>query len=284
MADLNRAVTGNGERIVAELLERFELTAAAGKPASTYSGGMRRKLDLAMTLVGNPQIIFLDEPTTGLDPRSRRTMWSIVQDLVADGVTVFLAIQYLEEADQLADRIAVLDQGRLVAQGTPDELKRQIPGTHVRLRFTTGRRTRRRRAGLPRSRSRRRGAGPARRRRHQDAAGAVGPALRALRCSRVLSSEHSCCRRPLSADGPRLIHLGGAEWSFRSHLPPRGWSHGRLHDRFASPGHSGRLNPVRQGVAASVNRSQPRRHRTRPSTNRPAWAHAKSVAEYKNGH
>ncbi|PWU60428.1 ABC transporter [Micromonospora globispora] len=137
MADLNRAVAGNGERIVAELLERFELTASAGKPAATYSGGMRRKLDLAMTLVGDPQIIFLDEPTTGLDPHSRRTMWSIVRDLVADGVTVFLTTQYLEEADQLADRVAVLDQGRLVAQGTPEELKRQIPGTHVRLRFTT---------------------------------------------------------------------------------------------------------------------------------------------------
>ena len=104
---------------------------------STYSGGMRRKLDLAMTLVGNPRIIFLDEPTTGLDPRSRRTMWSIIRELVADGVTIFLTTQYLDEADQLADRIAVLDQGRLVAQGTPDELKRQIPGTHVRLRFTT---------------------------------------------------------------------------------------------------------------------------------------------------
>ncbi len=103
----------------------------------SYSGGMRRKLDLAMTLVGNPRIIFLDEPTTGLDPRSRRTMWAIIRDLVADGVTIFLTTQYLEEADQLADRIAVLDQGRLVAQGTPDELKRQIPGTHVRLRFTS---------------------------------------------------------------------------------------------------------------------------------------------------
>ncbi|MFC7245908.1 ATP-binding cassette domain-containing protein [Catellatospora aurea] len=137
MADLHRAVTGDGERIVAELLERFELTESADKAASTYSGGMRRKLDLAMTLVGNPRIIFLDEPTTGLDPRSRRTMWSIVRDLVADGVTVFLTTQYLEEADQLADRVAVLDQGRLVAQGTPDELKRQIPGTHIRLRFTT---------------------------------------------------------------------------------------------------------------------------------------------------
>ena len=138
MVDLNRAVAGNGKRIVSELLERFELGEAAQKPAATYSGGMRRKLDLAMTLVGNPRIIFLDEPTTGLDPRSRRTMWTIIRELVADGVTIFLTTQQLDEADQLADRIAVLDQGRLVAQGTPDELKRLIPGTHVRLRFTTG--------------------------------------------------------------------------------------------------------------------------------------------------
>ncbi|MFI7213936.1 ATP-binding cassette domain-containing protein [Micromonospora maritima] len=137
MVDLNRRVAGDGRRIVADLLDRFELAASADKPASTYSGGMRRKLDLAMTLVGDPQIIFLDEPTTGLDPRSRRTMWSIVRDLVADGVTVFLTTQYLEEADQLADRVAVLDRGRLVAQGTPEELKRLVPGTHVRLRFAT---------------------------------------------------------------------------------------------------------------------------------------------------
>ncbi|WP_410587442.1 ATP-binding cassette domain-containing protein [Amycolatopsis sp. lyj-23] len=135
MVDLNRRA---GKHAVAELLARFELTDAAHKPASTYSGGMRRKLDLAMTLVGRPRIIFLDEPTTGLDPRSRRTMWAIIRDLVADGVTIFLTTQYLEEADQLADRIAVLDQGRLVAEGTADELKRRIPGTHVRLRFTTG--------------------------------------------------------------------------------------------------------------------------------------------------
>ncbi|MEV6134951.1 ATP-binding cassette domain-containing protein [Nocardia sp. NPDC051990] len=135
MVDLNGVSGKDGKRTVTELLDRFDLVEAAHKPASTYSGGMRRKLDLAMTLVGNPQIIFLDEPTTGLDPRSRRMMWSIIRDLVADGVTIFLTTQYLEEADQLADRIAVLDQGRLVAKGTPDELKRQIPGTHVRLRF-----------------------------------------------------------------------------------------------------------------------------------------------------
>jgi ABC-2 type transport system ATP-binding protein len=135
MADLSPVE--DGKRVVGELLERFELSESAQKAASTYSGGMRRKLDLAMTLVGNPRIIFLDEPTTGLDPRSRRTMWTIVRELVADGVTIFLTTQYLDEADQLADRIAVLDQGRLVAQGTPDELKRQIPGTHVRLRFGT---------------------------------------------------------------------------------------------------------------------------------------------------
>jgi ABC-2 type transport system ATP-binding protein len=135
MVDLSRVPVGRG--VVTDLLERFDLVESAQKPVSTYSGGMRRKLDLAMTLVGDPRIIFLDEPTTGLDPRSRRTMWSIIRDLVADGVTIFLTTQYLDEADQLADRIAVLDQGRLVAEGTPDELKRQIPGTHVRLRFTS---------------------------------------------------------------------------------------------------------------------------------------------------
>jgi ABC-2 type transport system ATP-binding protein len=136
MVDLGRTAARDGKRTVTELLERFDLAESADKPVSTYSGGMRRKLDLAMTLVGSPRIIFLDEPTTGLDPRSRRTMWSIIRELVADGVTIFLTTQYLEEADQLADRIAVLDNGRLVAQGTAGDLKRQIPGTHVRLRFT----------------------------------------------------------------------------------------------------------------------------------------------------
>jgi ABC-2 type transport system ATP-binding protein len=136
MADLKRLGSAEGGRIVSELLERFDLAESAQKLAATYSGGMRRKLDLAMTLVGNPRIIFLDEPTTGLDPRSRRTMWNIIRELVADGVTIFLTTQNLEEADRLADRIAVLDQGHLVAQGAPNDLKRQLPGSHVRLRFT----------------------------------------------------------------------------------------------------------------------------------------------------
>jgi ABC-2 type transport system ATP-binding protein len=135
MADLKRVGSGQGKRVIAALLERFDLAESGQKLVSTYSGGMRRKLDLAMTLVGNPQIIFLDEPTTGLDPRSRRTMWEIVRELVAGGVTIFLTTQYLEEADRLADRIAVLNRGRLVAQGTPSDLKRQVPGSHVRLRF-----------------------------------------------------------------------------------------------------------------------------------------------------
>ncbi|MBB4905155.1 ATP-binding cassette domain-containing protein [Actinophytocola algeriensis] len=135
MADLNHLPRRAGRRRAAELLERFDLTDAAKLVPSTFSGGMRRKLDLAMTLVGDPKVIFLDEPTTGLDPRSRRTMWDIIRDLVASGVTIFLTTQYLEEADQLADRIAVLDEGRLVAQGTPDELKRRVPGGHLRLRF-----------------------------------------------------------------------------------------------------------------------------------------------------
>jgi ABC-2 type transport system ATP-binding protein len=136
MADLHHLRSGEGKRAVTSLLERFDLTQSARKMASTYSGGMRRKLDLAMTLVTRPQIIFLDEPTTGLDPRSRRTMWDIVRELTAGGVTVFLTTQYLEEADQLAGRIAVLDQGRLVAEGTPSELKRQVSGSYVQFRFS----------------------------------------------------------------------------------------------------------------------------------------------------
>jgi ABC-2 type transport system ATP-binding protein len=135
MAALKRLGSSESKRVVTDLLERFDLTESAQKLAATYSGGMRRKLDLAMTLIGRPSIVFLDEPTTGLDPRSRRTMWDIIRQLVTEGVTIFLTTQYLDEADRLADRIAVLDQGKLVAQGTPAELKRQIPGGHVRLRF-----------------------------------------------------------------------------------------------------------------------------------------------------
>jgi ABC-2 type transport system ATP-binding protein len=136
MADLYHLDRREGRRRTADLLERFDLVEAAKKTPATYSGGMRRRLDLAMTLVGDPRIIFLDEPTAGLDPRSRRTTWEIVGGLVAGGVTIFLTTQYLEEADELADRIALLDHGKLVAEGTADELKRRIPGGHVRLRFT----------------------------------------------------------------------------------------------------------------------------------------------------
>jgi ABC-2 type transport system ATP-binding protein len=118
-----------------ELLERFDLVDAAHQTPATYSGGMKRRLDLAMTLMGRPRLIFLDEPTTGLDPRSRQTMWQLIRELVREGVTVLLTTQYLDEADHLADRVAVLDHGRIVAEGTPQELKRRIPGAHIRLRF-----------------------------------------------------------------------------------------------------------------------------------------------------
>jgi ABC-2 type transport system ATP-binding protein len=135
MANLNHLGRREGRRRVSELLEQFDLGEAATKPLATYSGGMRRRLDLAMGLVARPRIIFLDEPTTGLDPRSRHVMWQIVRDLVRGGVTVLLTTQYLDEADELSDRIAVLDDGRLVAEGTPEELKRLVPGGHIRLQF-----------------------------------------------------------------------------------------------------------------------------------------------------
>ncbi|HET6819599.1 MAG TPA: ATP-binding cassette domain-containing protein [Candidatus Limnocylindria bacterium] len=133
MADLNHLPRSEGCRRAAELLERFELTEAAKKLPPTYSGGMLRRLDLAMTLVGDPRVVFLDEPTTGLDPRSRRTMWEIIRELVAGGATILLTTQYLEEADELADQVALLDHGRLIAEGTPEELKRLVGGGHVRL-------------------------------------------------------------------------------------------------------------------------------------------------------
>jgi ABC-2 type transport system ATP-binding protein len=136
MADLHHLSRAEGRRRATGLLEKFDLADAASKSATTYSGGMRRRLDLAMTLVGDPRIIFLDEPTTGLDPRSRRMMWQTIRELVTGGVTIFLTTQQLDEADELADRIAVLDHGKVVAAGTPEELKRSVPGAHVRLHFT----------------------------------------------------------------------------------------------------------------------------------------------------
>jgi ABC-2 type transport system ATP-binding protein len=114
-----------------ELLERFGLTGAANRPAKTYSGGMRRRLDLAAALVHRPQVLFLDEPTTGLDPASRSDLWEVIEELVTDGATVLLTTQYLEEADRLADRIAVIDQGRVIAEGTPAQLKAGLGATVV---------------------------------------------------------------------------------------------------------------------------------------------------------
>lgn len=135
MARLRHLGAKRAKTRAAELLEQLDLVEAARTPLATYSGGMKRRLDLAMTLVTRPQVIFLDEPTTGLDPRSRHTVWDIVRGVVAEGTTVLLTTQYLDEADQLADRVAVLDGGRIVADGTPEELKRLVPGGHVRLRF-----------------------------------------------------------------------------------------------------------------------------------------------------
>ena len=120
-------------RRAAELLDRLDLAEAARRRVKTYSGGMRRKVDLAMSLMGRPEVLFLDEPTTGLDPRSRQAVWDVVRALVADGVTILLTTQYLEEADRLADRIAVLDGGRVLATGTGDELKRGIGDEQVEL-------------------------------------------------------------------------------------------------------------------------------------------------------
>lgn len=139
MADLHRLGKREGRRRADELLEQFDLVEAGKKMASTYSGGMQRRLDLAMTLVGDPKLIFLDEPTTGLDPRSRHAMWQIIRDLVTGGVTIFLTTQYLDEADELADKIAVLDGGKIVAEGSADELKRRVPGAHIRLEFADAR-------------------------------------------------------------------------------------------------------------------------------------------------
>lgn len=133
MARLSRLSRADARRRVTELLTAFDLTDARRRLVKTYSGGMRRRLDLAASLVARPPVIFLDEPTTGLDPRSRQAMWDAVRELVATGVTVLLTTQYLEEADRLADQISVLDRGRVIAEGTAEELKARIPGEHVDL-------------------------------------------------------------------------------------------------------------------------------------------------------
>ncbi|WP_238419745.1 ATP-binding cassette domain-containing protein [Gordonia sp. 'Campus'] len=135
MAGLRHLERRHGRARADELLEQFDLTDAADRLVSTYSGGMRRRLDLAMTLISTPRVIFLDEPTTGLDPRSRRVLWDMISRLAAEGVTVLLTTQYLEEADQLADRIAVLDRGTIVAEGTAAELKKRVHDSEVRLTF-----------------------------------------------------------------------------------------------------------------------------------------------------
>lgn len=135
MVSLRHMSRRQGRQRLRELLERFDLADVATKPVSSYSGGMRRKLDLAMSLIGSPRLVFLDEPTTGLDPRSRQTMWELITELAASGVTIFLTTQHLEEADRLANRIAVLDKGKLVAEGSPADLKRRIDGGHVELQF-----------------------------------------------------------------------------------------------------------------------------------------------------
>ena len=134
-AGLHHLSGRNARRRAAELLERFDLAAAANRRVGTYSGGMRRRLDLAASMVAAPRILFLDEPTTGLDPRSRAELWSVIRELLAAGTTILLTTQYLEEADQLADRIAVISGGRIVAHDSPDALKRQVGSERLNLRL-----------------------------------------------------------------------------------------------------------------------------------------------------
>jgi ABC-2 type transport system ATP-binding protein len=138
IGQLGRLSGREAKRRADDLLERFDLTAAANRAVKTYSGGMRRRLDLAASLIGHPEVLFLDEPTTGLDPRSRAVMWDIIRELAAEGTTPLLTTQYLEEADQLAERVAVIDAGTVIAEGTPDELKEAVGGERVEITLIPG--------------------------------------------------------------------------------------------------------------------------------------------------
>jgi ABC-2 type transport system ATP-binding protein len=135
MGQLYRLTASSAKTRAHELLEEFDLVEAAGRPAKTYSGGMRRRLDLAVSLIATPPVLFLDEPTTGLDPRSRLAMWDIIKNLLAGGTTILLTTQYLDEADQLADRIVVIDGGKVIAEGTPDALKSKVGNDRLELTF-----------------------------------------------------------------------------------------------------------------------------------------------------
>src|SRR5215470_5827846 len=138
IGQLGRLSRSQARRRADELLARFELTEAAGRAVKTYSGGMRRRLDLAASLIGQPEVLFLDEPTTGLDPNSRAVMWEIIRELAADGTTLLLTTQYLDEADQLASQIAVIDAGRVVAEGTPDQLKGKVGEDRIAVQLVPG--------------------------------------------------------------------------------------------------------------------------------------------------
>jgi ABC-2 type transport system ATP-binding protein len=138
IGQLSRLTPGAARRRADEMLERFDLTAAATRAVKTYSGGMRRRLDLAASLIGYPSVLFLDEPTTGLDPNARAMTWDIVRELAAEGTTLLLTTQYLDEADQLAKRIAVIDGGRVIAEGTPDQLKASFGGAHLDVVLAAG--------------------------------------------------------------------------------------------------------------------------------------------------
>ncbi len=138
LGQLSRLTANAARRRADDLLERFDLTEAATRAVKTYSGGMRRRLDLAASLIGHPRVLFLDEPTTGLDPNARAMMWDIVRGLAADGTTLLLTTQYLEEADQLARRVAVIDHGRVIAEGTPRELKSSIGGEELEITLAAG--------------------------------------------------------------------------------------------------------------------------------------------------